>query len=183
VEDHITLDASSSFDLEDRTNLKYIWYFSTAKDPPEFKVLYNYTSNSLVSVEINDTIKLAGDYIINLTVIDSYDSFAFNTTKITIYDPVIRIYNNQSIPSSCRIYFSGNGGIDLYATSDPNYISGNDQSGSVGDIDQFVNLFYSTFKPLYKVGWYNVSVGYKSDDLPEVPGISRRTLESTWMTD
>jgi outer membrane protein assembly factor BamB len=173
VEDHITLDASSSFDLEDRTNLKYIWYFSTAKDPPEFKVLYNYTSNSLVSVEINDTIKLAGDYIINLTVIDSYDSFAFNTTKITIYDPVIRIYNNQSIPSSCRIYFSGNGGIDLYATSDPNYISGNDQSGSVGDIDQFVNLFYSTFKPLYKVGWYNVSVGYKSDDLPEGYNVSR----------
>jgi outer membrane protein assembly factor BamB len=179
-DDIITLDASDSFDLEDGFNLTYQWNFKKQGVVGKFLELQARTKSAIVNVPLNTTIMKGGDYIINLTVFDSYNTMAYNTTNITIFDPVIRLYKNESIPASCKILFSGSGGVDLYMVNDPNFDSG----GSVGNIGKFVDVVYITHNPLYRVRWYNVTIGYTTQDLPEGYNVKRvRMFEYNKETD
>ncbi len=171
VDDNIILDGSSSFDPEDGKSLSYLWTFKPKGQKENFITLYNKTKEPLVSFPLNSKITKAGDYTINLTVFDSYDAISQNSTNITVFEPLIRMYKNDSIPAWCRLLFSGDGGVDLYASKDPKTAT-----GSVGNISKFASILYSTLKPLYKVRWYNVSVGYSNQDLPEEYNVSRARL-------
>ena len=87
----------------------------------------------------NETLLKVGEFpefVINLTVQDSYGAEAYNTTNVIVYSPEIReiINETENITMKCRIYFDGAGGVDLFETNDP--VVG----GSVGGINIFVNL-------------------------------------------
>jgi outer membrane protein assembly factor BamB len=178
-DENITFNATDSFDPEGDIKLTYIWTYipKGTNDPPSD--IYT-GSEPMIKKKL-----AAGDYTIFLKILDGLGMASeLNSTNITVFSPVIRVFENDTIPAECKIFYDGAGGVDLYATTDPG--AGVGLGGkSVGGIDKFVNLYYSSLREQFKVNWYNVSIGYDQTDLPEEYNVSRvrlfRRLGNYWV--